>query len=44
VNNLFWARGIEIAKEDLSSEKGLRRALEHTLEGLAQVELQIIVE
>jgi transposase len=44
VNNLFWARGIEIAKEDLSSEKGLRRGLEHTLEGLAQVELQIIVE
>lgn len=44
VNNLLSARGIELEKEDLSSEKGLCRALEHPLEGLAQVEREIIVE
>lgn len=44
VNNLLSARGIELEKEDLSSEKGLSRVLEQPLEGLAQVELEIIVE
>jgi transposase len=44
VNNLLSARGIELEKEDLSSEKGLCRVLEQPLEGLAQVELEIIVE
>ena len=44
VNNLLSARGIELEKEDLSSEKGLRRVLELPLEGLAQVEREIIVE
>jgi transposase len=44
VNNLLSTRGIEIEKEDLSSEKGLRRVLEQPLEGLAQVEREIIVE
>jgi transposase len=44
VNNLLSARGIELEKEDLSSEKGLNRVLELPLEGLAQVELEIIVE
>jgi len=44
VNNLLSARGIELGKEDLSGEKGLKRVLEQSLEGLAQVELEIIVE
>lgn len=44
VNNLLSARGIELEKEDLSSEKGLCRVLEQPLEGLAQVEREIIVE
>jgi transposase len=44
VNNLLSARGIELEKEDLSSERGLHRVLEHSLDGLAQVELEIIVE
>jgi transposase len=44
VNNLLSARGVELEKEDLSSEKGLRRVLEQSLSGLAQVELEIIVE
>ncbi|HZQ93473.1 MAG TPA: IS110 family transposase [Candidatus Sulfotelmatobacter sp.] len=45
VNNLLSARGIELEKEDLPSEKGLERVLGHDgLEGLAQVELEIIVE
>jgi transposase len=44
VNNLLSARGIELEKEDLSSEKGLCRVLEQPLEGLAQVEREILVE
>jgi transposase len=44
VNNLLSARGIELEKEALSSERGLGRVLEQSLEGLAQVELEIIVE
>lgn len=44
VNNLLSARGIEIEKEALASEKGLCRVLEQSLAGLAQVELEIIVE
>lgn len=44
VNNLLSARGIELEKEDLSSERGLGRVLEQSLEGLARIELEIIVE
>ena len=44
VNNLLSARGIELEKEDLSSERGLQRVTEQSLEGLAQMELEIIVE
>lgn len=44
VNNLLSARGIELEKEELSSEKALRRVVDYALEGLAQVELEIIVE
>jgi transposase len=44
VNNLLSARGIELDKEALSSEKGLRAALRHRVDGLVQIELQIIVE
>jgi len=37
VNNLLSARGIELEKEDLACEKGVRRVLEQPREGLAQV-------
>ena len=44
VNNLLSARGIELKKEELSSEKGLTRALTMDVEELTQLELQVIVE
>src|SRR5579863_8011708 len=44
VNNLLSARGIELVKESLSSEKGLTWVLEQKLEFLAQFELEVIVE
>jgi transposase len=44
VNNLLSARGIELEKEELSSEKGLRQALTMEVEELTQLELQVIVE
>ena len=43
-NNLLSARGIELDKEDLSSEKGLARVLEQEIEELAHIELDVIVE
>jgi transposase len=44
VNNLLSARGIELDKEALGSEKGLAAVLKHRLEGLVRIELEIIVE
>src|SRR5580704_9244095 len=44
VNNQLSARGIELKKEELSSEKGLMRALSMDVEELTQLELQVIVE
>ena len=44
VNNLLSARGIELDKEALASEKGLAAVLQYRVEGLAQIELEIIVE
>lgn len=44
VNNLLSARGIELDKEALGSEKGLAAALRQRVEGLARIELEIIVE
>jgi transposase len=44
VNNLLSARGIELDKESLSSEKGLAWVLEQKLEPLARLELDVIVE
>src|SRR5439155_14253242 len=44
VNNLLSARGIELDKESLSSEKGLRWVLEQKIEPLAHLELDVIVE
>ena len=44
VNNLLSARGIELDKEALASEKGLTAVLQYRVEGLAQIELEIIVE
>jgi transposase len=43
VNNLLSARGIEVEKEGLSSEKGLTRVLTMEVEELTHFELQVIV-
>jgi hypothetical protein len=44
VNNLLSARGIQLDKESLSSEKALTWALEQKIEPLAHLELDVIVE
>jgi len=44
VNNLLSARGIELEKEELSSEKGLTRVLTSEVEELPRFELRVIVE
>jgi transposase len=44
VNNLLSARGIEIDKESLSSEKGLTWVLEQKVEPVAQLKLDVIVQ
>jgi transposase len=44
VNNLLSARGVELDREALASEKGLRGVLALRVEGLARIELDIIVE
>ncbi len=44
VNNLLSARGIEMEKEELSSEKGLTRAQAFEVEDLTRFELQVIVD
>jgi transposase len=44
VNNLLSARGIELEKEELSSEKGLLRVLAMDVEELTRFELQVIVQ
>lgn len=44
VNNLLSARGIELEKEELSSEKGLTRVLTTEVEELTRFELRVIVE
>lgn len=44
VNNLLSARGMELEKEALSSEKGLTRVLTLDVEELPRFELQVIVQ
>lgn len=44
INNLLSARGIELEKEELSSEKGLTRVLAMEVEDLTRFELQILVD
>jgi transposase len=44
VNNLLSARGIELEKEELSSEKGLARVLLMDVEELPRFELQVLVD
>lgn len=44
INNLLSARGIELEKEELSSEKGLMRVLAMNVEELTRFELQVLVE
>jgi transposase len=44
VNNLLSARGIELDKESLSSEKRLTWVLEQNVEELAHLELDVIIE
>lgn len=43
VNNILSARGINLAKEALSSEKKLEEVLALPFEGLVQIELRVIV-
>ena len=43
VNNLLSARGMELEKEELSSEKGLTRVLAMDVEELTRFELQVLV-
>jgi transposase len=44
INNLLSARGVQLEKEDLSSEKGLLRVLAMDVEELTRFELQVLVE
>jgi transposase len=44
INNLCSAHGVNLNKEALSSEKGLRAVLEMRFDGLVNLELKIIVE
>jgi transposase len=44
VNNLLSARGIQLDKESLSSEKALTWVLEQKIEPLAHLEVDVIVE
>ncbi len=44
IHGLLNAQGIKIKKESLSSAKGLQRATGYALEGVAQIEIEIIVE
>lgn len=44
INNLLSARGIELQKEALSSEKGLVQVLTMDVEELTRFELQVLVE
>lgn len=44
IHGLLNAQGVKIKKESLGSAKGLRSALNHKLEVVAQMEIEIIVE
>ena len=44
VNNLFSAHGINLSKESLSSENGLKAVLETRFDLLVDLELKILVE
>jgi transposase len=44
IHGLLNAQGIKIKKESLGSAKGLQGALNHELEAVAQIEIEIIVE
>lgn len=44
INNIFSAQGVNLGKESLASEKGLRTVLEARFDALVDVELKILVE
>jgi transposase len=44
INNIFSAHGINLSKESLASEKGLKAALETQFDLLVNLELKILVE
>lgn len=44
VNNILSAQFIMIKREELSSEKGLRKALEHHIDEITDIEMQILVD
>lgn len=43
INNIVSAHGIELKREELSSEKGLRRVLSFSFDPLVKAELQVLV-
>lgn len=44
VNNILSANGINLKKESLSSQKGLVKVLQYSLDSLVELELKILVE
>jgi transposase len=44
INNIFSAHGVNLGKESLASEKGLRTVLEARFDALVDLELKILVE
>lgn len=44
INNILSARGINLKKEELSSEKGLKKVLSFPWDVLVQTELQVLVD
>lgn len=44
INNLLASRFIEIKREELSSEKGLQKALSHHIDDISDIEMEVLVE
>lgn len=44
IHGLLNAQGIKIKKESLSTQKGLQRVLSYEINGIAKIEIEIIVE
>lgn len=44
INNILSAQGVNLKKEELSSEKGLQKVLSHPWDVLVETELQVLVD